>query len=375
MRSVLRPRVDVGSVLEAVAAVAEPLSGRPLGELGLLDTGEHRHGTVHVRAWGLDDEPGYRDALGAALREAAGPSARVEVEVADDDRRQAVSSLLRPLQRRPGGFGSTTRVFAVASGKGGVGKSTVTANLAASLAAGGARVGLLDADVWGYSQPTQFGLRRSPVAVPGLMFPLEAHGVRLMSVGFFVDDDEPVVWRGPMLHKALEQFVDDVAWGELDVLLVDLPPGTGDVTLSLLDLLPGASMIVVTTPQHAAESVAARVSRMARDARMPIAGVVENMAGDVFGTGGGARLAAAAGAPLLGSVPLAGGVRAAGDAGVPLVISDPGCPAAVVLSDVAARLPARTRSLSGLQLPLLVTQPQGSGGPGGSCGSTGGCGR
>ncbi len=372
MRSVLRPRADVGAVLEAVAGVVEPLSGRPLGELGLLDTGEHRHGTVHVRAWGLDDDPGYRDALGAALREAAGPSARVEVEVADDDRRHAVASLLRPLQRRPGGFGSATRVFAVASGKGGVGKSTVTANLAASLAASGARVGLLDADVWGYSQPTLFGVRRSPVAVPGLMFPLEAHGVRLMSVGFFVDDDEPVVWRGPMLHKALEQFVDDVAWGQLDVLLVDLPPGTGDVTLSLLELLPGASMIVVTTPQHAAESVAARVSRMARDARMPVAGVVENMAGDVFGSGGGERLAAATEAPLLGSVPLDAGVRAAGDAGVPLVISAPGHPAAAVLSDVAARLPARTRGLAGIPLPLLVTPAEGSGG---SCGSPRGCDR
>ena len=202
--------------------------------------------------------------------------------------------------------------------------------------------------------PTLLGVRQAPVAVPGLMFPVDAHGVRLMSVGFFVADDEPVVWRGPMLHKALEQFLDDVYWGVLDVLLVDLPPGTGDVTLSVLELLPDASMIVVTTPQPAAESVAARVGLMARDARMQVAGVVENMSGGAFGAGGGARLAAALDAPLLGSIPLDAAVCTAGDDGVPLVLSAPGHPAAQVLRGVAAGLPAARPTLVGRQLPLFV---------------------
>ncbi len=245
-------------------------------------------------------------------------------------------------------------LLAVASGKGGVGKSTVAANLAAALASEGQRVGVVDADVWGYSQTTLLGVRQAPVAVPGLMFPVEAHGVRVMSVGFFVADEEPVVWRGPMLHKALEQFLDDVYWGELDVLLIDLPPGTGDMTLSVLELLPDAAMIVVTTPQAAAGSVAARVGRMARDARMPVAGVIENMTGAVFGTGGGARLARELGVPLLAGVPLAAELCAAGDAGVPLVLSAPQHEASRLLHDVAAHLPRPRRSLLGRPLPLFV---------------------
>lgn len=329
--------------------VVEPLSGRPLGELGLVDV--DRTGTVRVH--GLDDDPAYRLRLADAVR-AVVPGAVVEVLVADGERRQEVAARLRPRQQRPGGLGSGTRVLAVASGKGGVGKSTVTANLAVALAADGARVGVVDADVWGYSQPTLLGVRRAPVAVPGLMFPLAAHGVRLMSVGFFVEEDQPVVWRGPMLHKALEQFLDDVVWGELDVLLVDLPPGTGDVPMSVLELLPDAALVVVTTPQHAAETVAARVARMAADARMPVAGVLENMAGPVFGTGGGARLAAAVGVPLLGTVPLDGELRAAGDAGVPLVVSSPAHPASVVMRDVALALRAARRTLVGRPLPLAV---------------------
>ena len=175
-----------------------------------------------------------------------------------------------------------------------------------------------------------------------------------MSVGFFVDEEEPLVWRGPMLHKALEQFLDDVYWGELDVLLVDLPPGTGDATLSVLGLLPDAAMVVVTTPQAAARTVAARVGRMARDARMPVLGVVENMAGDVFGAGGGERLAGDLGVPFLASVPMAAEVCAAGDAGVPLVLSAPEHPAAGTLRDLAARLPDARRSLVGRSLPLFV---------------------
>jgi ATP-binding protein involved in chromosome partitioning len=255
-------------------------------------------------------------------------------------------------------------VYAIASGKGGVGKSTVTANLAVALAQQGKRVGILDADVWGYSIPQLFGVRRAPVALKGLMLPVEAHGVSLMSVGFFVKDEEPVVWRGPMLHKAIEQFLGDVHWGDLDTLLIDLPPGTGDVTISLLDLVPDAALIAVTTPQPAAQTVAERVGRMARNARMPVAGVVENMSTLVcgscrettalFGSGGGQRLATAIDAPLLGRIPLDIELRAAGDAGVPAVVSSPQARSVRELRHIAAGLPVVRRSLVGRPLPLSV---------------------
>ena len=346
--------MSASSVRSAVAGVSEPLSDRPLGELGLVDDVTVRGRKVRVAVTGLDDDLAYRAELERALRVAVAGEVEVRLSMAGPDRRQAVAVALRRTHRRPGALGSRTRLIAVASGKGGVGKSTVAANLAAALALDGARVGVVDADVWGYSQTTLFGVRQAPVAVPGLMFPVPAHGVRVMSVGFFVEEEEPLVWRGPMLQKALEQFLDDVYWGELDVLLVDLPPGTGDATLSVLGMLPDAAMVVVTTPQAAARTVAARVGRMARDARTPVLGVVETMAGDVFGAGGGERLAGDLGVPFLASVPLAAEVCAAGDAGVPLVLSAPEHPAAGTLRDLAARLPDARRSLVGRSLPLFV---------------------
>jgi ATP-binding protein involved in chromosome partitioning len=202
--------------------------------------------------------------------------------------------------------------------------------------------------------PQLFGVRERPVALKGLMLPPQAYGVSLMSVGFLVEEDEPVVWRGPMLHKAIEQFLGDVHWGSLDVLMVDLPPGTGDVTLTLLELLPDAQLIAVTTPQVAAEAVATRVGRMARDARMPVAGVVENMSGGLFGEGGGARLAATIGAPLLGQVPLDLPLRTAGDVGVPAMVSAPEAESVVELRRIAAELPVVRRGLVGRALPLSV---------------------
>jgi ATP-binding protein involved in chromosome partitioning len=286
--------------------------------------------------------------------------ARAEVGTLDEAGRAAFARGLRGRHRRPGGFGSQTRVLAVGSGKGGVGKSTLTVNLAAALARRGQRVGVLDADVWGYSCPQLLGVRQRPVAVPGMMLPVCAHGVRLMSIGFFVEDDQPVVWRGPMLAKALEQFLDDVFWGELDVLLVDLPPGTGDVPLTVLELLPDASLLVVTTPQRASHEVAARVGRMAREQRMPLAGVVENMSGGPFGSGGGARLAAAVAAPLLAEIPLDEQVCDAGDAGVPLVVAAPGSEPARRVDALATALPAVRRSLVGAALPLFVNGPAAS---------------
>jgi len=267
----------------------------------------------------------------------------------------------RFLADRPaGGASAASAVYAVASGKGGVGKSSVAANLAVALAQQGKSVGLLDADVWGYSVPQLFGVRRSPIAMYDTMLPVQAHGVRLMSLGFLVEDEEPIVWRGPMLHKALTQFVHDVHWGDLDVLLLDLPPGTGDVTLSVLELLPEASLIVVTTPQQAARTVASRVGVMARDVNMPIAGVVENMSelicphcegrSALFGSGGGERLASELGVPLLGQIPLDTALREAGDSGVPVVAGARESPSARALIDVAAALRPVRRPLVGRSL-------------------------
>jgi ATP-binding protein involved in chromosome partitioning len=310
-----------------------------------------------------------RESFGAAVAEAVAsvlPAAGVDVTfgVLDERARRDLASMLRGSSPAAAAEPVAPRIYAVASGKGGVGKSTVTANLAVALADQGLAVGLLDADVWGYSVPQLFGTRRAPVAMSGLMFPVEAHGVRLMSTGFLVGEDEPVVWRGPMLHKALEQFLADVHWGDLDVLLLDLPPGTGDITLSLLELVPTAALLAVTTPQPAARTVATRVVRMAKDARMPVAGVVENMSvatceacghgTELFGSGGGARLAEEAGVDLLGQVPLDLALREAGDARVPVVRPDPAGPTALELRALAGRLPVVRRSLVGVPLPLSV---------------------
>ena len=217
----------------------------------------------------------------------------------------------------------STRVLAVASGKGGVGKSTLTTNLAAAFSSLDYRTGVLDADIYGYSIPHLLGITQRPVAVDDMIVPPVRNGLKLMSIGFFLDDNAPVMWRGPMLHRALEQFLSDVHWGELDVLLVDMPPGTGDVAISLGQLLPRAEAIVVTTPQPLAQDVAARAALMAQKTNMRLLGVVENMSSEVFGSGGGAQLAESLGTALLGTVPLDAALREAADAGEPLVWSDP----------------------------------------------------
>ncbi|MCD2191085.1 Mrp/NBP35 family ATP-binding protein [Actinomycetospora soli] len=356
----------------ALFVVTDPQFGATVGDLGLLDEivvgrgGRVRVGLSRPEPEG-PDAAALRTAVEAAVREVDGVS-RVEVVVTTmaERRRAELADLLRRRSATRTGElgGGSARVYAIASGKGGVGKSTVTANLAASLAARGKRVGILDADVWGHSIPQLFGVGGNPAVVGGVMLPHRAHGVALMSVGFLVPEGQPIVWRGPMLHKALEQFLTDVAWGELDVLLLDLPPGTGDITMSLLELVPDASLVAVTTPQKAARDVAARVVTMAREAGMPVAGVVENMSAAicdhcghgsaVFGSGGGEELAELAGAPLLGRVPLDVAAREHADAGVPVVVADPGAPSAVELVAVAARLPVRRRSLLHRSLPLSV---------------------
>jgi ATP-binding protein involved in chromosome partitioning len=245
--------------------------------------------------------------------------------------------------------GSTTRVIGVSSGKGGVGKSSVTVNLAVALAQDGHSVGLLDADVYGFSVPKMLGTDHDPVILGDLVIPCRAQGVRCLSIGFFVEEAQPVIWRGPMLHKALQQFVGDAYWGEPDFLLVDMPPGTGDVTLSIAQVMPRAEVLVVTTPQAAAQRVAQRSAFAARKLKLAVRGVIENMSwftGDdgrryeLFGSGGGRTLAEDLGVPLLGQIPLVPAIREGGDEGRPVVVAEPDSEAARAFADLAGRLDA-----------------------------------
>jgi ATP-binding protein involved in chromosome partitioning len=265
--------------------------------------------------------------------------------------------------------GSLTRVYAVASGKGGVGKSSVTANLAVAMAEMGLKVGVVDADIYGFSIPRMLGaVDARPTQVESMIMPPTAHGVKVISIGMFVQGNQPVVWRGPMLHRALQQFLSDVFWGDLDVLLCDLPPGTGDIAISIAQLIPSAEILVVTTPQLAAREVAERAGSIAVQTRQRLAGVVENMSDlacphcgehvEVFGSGGGQAVADAltrtigAPVPLLGQVPIDVRLREGGDNGVPLVLSDPDSAAAKELRRVAEQLGTRTRGLAGRSLGL-----------------------
>jgi ATP-binding protein involved in chromosome partitioning len=250
-------------------------------------------------------------------------SVTLDFDVMTPDERAALTTKLRGGSEPRGiELPATTRVIAVASGKGGVGKSTLTVNIAAALVSLGREVGILDADIYGHSIPHMLGIRQKPVVVDKMIVPPVAHDLKLMSIGFFLDDNQPVMWRGPMLHRAFEQFLQDVHWGDLDVLLVDMPPGTGDVSISLGQLLPRAETVVVTTPQPLAQEVASRAATMAQKTGLRVMGVVENMSSDVFGSGGGERLATELGVPFLGRVPLTASLREAADAGVPQAIDE-----------------------------------------------------
>jgi ATP-binding protein involved in chromosome partitioning len=285
----------------------------------------------------------------------------VAFDVLSDTQKGALQQKLGRGKLPDGALAQVANVLCIGSGKGGVGKSTITANLAAALAAEGQSVGVLDADVWGYSQPRMLGLgaERPKVNAERKIVPLETHaGIKVMSIGFFLEEDAAVVWRGPMLHKALQQFLEDVEWGELDHLLVDLPPGTGDVSMTLAQLLPQAKFLLVTTPQPAAQKVARRSAEMATKVSLEIAGVVENMSGFVtptgdryaiFGEGGGQLLADEVDVPLLGKVPLTMPLREQADAGVPLVLSDPDDPASQALRQTARGIIA----LSPIELPVM----------------------
>jgi ATP-binding protein involved in chromosome partitioning len=275
----------------------------------------------------------------------------IDLAVMSEGEQKALVSRLQPSD--PGGqrenpfVTARTRVLAVASGKGGVGKSSVTTNLSIALAQAGYSVAAVDADVWGFSMPRMLGIDRPPVVIDTLIVPPSAHGVKLVSMGFFAREDQPVIWRGPMLHKALEQFLTDVWWGEPQFLVVDMPPGTGDVSLSMAQFLPRAEVVVVTTPQPAAQRVAQRAAYMAQKVNLTVTGVIENMswfrgddgkAYEIFGRGGGQELADALGVPLLGQVPLVAELREGGDVGRPIVVEDPGNEASQVFAEIARRL-------------------------------------
>lgn len=361
-------------VLDRLATVQDPEIRRPVTELGMVESVvETAPGTVEVTVLLTIEACPMRGTIqgdvAAAVADVPGCDAvDVRTGVMSPERRLALQDALRAARpANPFGEGSLTRVLAVASGKGGVGKSSVTANLAVALAARGLAVGLIDADVHGYSIPGLLGVTASPTKLDRMILPPVVRDVKVISIGMFLDEDRPVAWRGPMLHRALEQFVTDVHWGDLDVLLVDLPPGTGDIAISTAQLLPASELLVVTTPQHAAAQVAARAGQLAEQTGQAVAGVIENMGPmtlpdgtvlDVFGAGGGQevadRLARVLGSavPLLGSVPLDPALRRGGDAGDPVVLSAPDSPAGRALARVAERLAVRPRGLAGRRLPL-----------------------
>jgi ATP-binding protein involved in chromosome partitioning len=313
----------------ALANVIDPELRRPVTELDMVRQvaieGSEVSVTIALTVAGCPLRSSFEDQVAEHVGSVAGVSrVNLEFDVMTPDDRAALTTKLRGgVEQRGIQLAPTTRVLAVASGKGGVGKSSLTVNLAAALAAMGREVGVLDADIYGHSIPHMLGIAQKPVVVDKMIVPPVAHDLRLMSIGFFLDDNQPVMWRGPMLHRALEQFLQDVHWGGLDTLVVDMPPGTGDVSISLGQMLPRAEAIIVTTPQPLAQEVAARAATMAQKTGMRLVGVIENMTSDVFGSGGGERLAEELGVPLLGTVPLDARLREAADAGVPLVVRDP----------------------------------------------------
>ena len=362
------------AVHAALARVMDPELRRPVTELGMVSSVVvHDDAAVTVGVLLTVAGCPLRGTIEEDVRRevSAVPGvSRVDVELgvmSPEQRRELVDSLKRHVVpfTRPG---SLTRIIAVASGKGGVGKSSLTVNLAAALSATGLRVGVIDADVLGFSVPGLMGLAgATPTRVDDMIVPPVAHGVKVVSIGMFLADNAPVMWRGPMLHRALEQFITDVHFGDLDVLLLDLPPGTGDVAISVSQLLPGSELLVVTTPQHAAAEVAERAGVMAEQTGQRVIGVVENMSAmrlpdgttlSPFGEGGGEevarRLSAAAGreVPVLAQVPLDTALREGGDTGVPVVLRDPESPAGRALRELAQRLALRPRGLAGLRLDI-----------------------
>jgi ATP-binding protein involved in chromosome partitioning len=353
-------------ILRALEAVIDPELHRSIVELdmvrsidvsgnGVVDV------TVSLTTPGCPIKGHFQTAVVGAVTALESVShVNVYFDVLSDAQKASLQQKLGGGSLPDGSLALVSNVLCIGSGKGGVGKSTLTANLAAALTGEGKSVGVLDADVWGYSIPRMYGLgsTRPPVSAERKIIPLMAHGVKVMSIGFFVEEDAAVVWRGPMLHKALSQFLKDVDWGALDYLLIDLPPGTGDVSMTLAQLLPQAQFLIVTTPQQTAQKVARRAAQMAHKVSLEIGGVIENMSSfttpsgerfTIFGEGGGKELADELDVPLLGRVPLTMPLREHADSGMPLVIEDPDDPASQVIRQVARGLIAMTP----LELPLV----------------------
>ncbi len=367
----------VAAVRSALSKVIDPELRRPITEIGMVKSIEvGADAAVHIEIYlttaACPKKSEISDMVTRAAADVSGTGpVTVSLDVMNDEQRAELRKQLRGDSAEPvipfAQPNSLTRVYAVASGKGGVGKSSVTVNLAAAMAARGMSVGLVDADIYGHSVPRMMGTDDRPVQVDSMIVPPVAHDVKVISIAQFTQGNTPVVWRGPMLHRALQQFLADVYWGDLDVLLLDLPPGTGDVAISVAQLIPTAEILVVTTPQLAAAEVAERAGAIALQTRQRVVGVVENMSGlvlpdgstmAVFGEGGGQQVAESlsrsvgADVPLLGQVPLDPALVTAGDTGVPLVLSAPDSAAGKQLQSIADALSARKRGLAGMSLGL-----------------------
>ena len=382
--------IEEQQIREALRVVIDPELRRSIVDLDMVRSVEISSNgvidvTVSLTTPGCPIKDHFQTAVAEAVTALEGVEhCNVYFDVLSPEQKAALQQKLGMGKLPDGALAQVANVLCVGSGKGGVGKSTLTANLAAALAGEGKRVGILDADVWGYSIPRMYGLgaTRPPVSAQRKIVPLEAHGVKVMSIGFFVAEDAAVVWRGPMLHKALTQFLQDVEWGTLDHLLIDLPPGTGDVSMTLAQLLPQAKFAIVTTPQPTAQRVARRAAEMAHKVSLEICGVIENMSGfttpsgerfQLFGEGGGQELADELDVPLLGKVPLTMPLREHADGGVPLVVEDPDDPAAQAIRHAARGLIAMADPAPMQQLPTLPTLPLVQVGPGnGQVGAGGG---
>ncbi|EET77665.1 Mrp/NBP35 family ATP-binding protein [Corynebacterium tuberculostearicum] len=371
--------ITESAVREALSRVEDPEIGRPITELNMVKsvtvTGNDVAVEIYLTIAGCPMKSTIESNTRAAVEDIEGVgNVTVTMEAMSDEQRRELKKKLRGGQAEPeipfAKPDSTTRVFALASGKGGVGKSSMTVNLAAALVQKGLKVGIVDADIYGHSVPNLLGCTDGPTVLDDeMLLPPISHGIKHISIGQFVEGNAPVVWRGPMLHRALQQFLADVFWGDLDVLLLDLPPGTGDVALSVAQLIPNAELLIVTTPQAAAAEVAERAGSISQQTRQRVAGVIENMGAmvmpdgstmDVFGSGGGQIVADRLGVilghevPLLASVPLDPTLRSGGDAGTPIVLDSPESPAAQQIQAVADKLAIRSDSLVGKNLNLGV---------------------
>ena len=341
---------DTDAVRAALESVIDPELQRPLADLKTVRSVEpRRRGKVEVEIALVAPNYPQSSNLEKEIREAVGslPDVRavsVSYSVLSDEDRSSLMSRLRPERNELSKPGSKTRIVAISSGKGGVGKSSVAANLGVALAETGHSTGLIDADVWGFSIPAMLGVRREPMVLEGSIIPPVAHGVKVISMDYFVPADQAVIWRGPMLHKAVEQFLTDVWWDEPDFLLIDMPPGTGDVAISLSQFVPSSQVLVVTTPQPTAQRVAKRAALMARRVNQEVMGVVENMSWftaddgkryELFGSGGGARLAEELEVPLVAQIPLVPAMREGADEGMPASVSAPDSDAAEAFRQLA----------------------------------------